>query len=228
MLRHCSTQFCLPSLKAMCNFSAAPHQGGVRTIAIKKQTRFVALDQSLYFQIAETKQFTRRRRSQRRHPSWRSSSWRGQACHLEKIGEGQHYSLELENKMHAEHVKKFTSEGWLEAEVNVLLGIQAHDEAGHVNHLNGDLMVTEILTNWKTNDSPSREAFGDTSSMSLFKTVAIQKTSSISWFKTLATVALVLNLQHTLVQGIGWGLRDRSSDISRSSRHCQLPLFIDI
>ena len=29
----------------------------------------------------------------------------------EKIGEGQHHSLELENKMHAEHVKKFTSEG---------------------------------------------------------------------------------------------------------------------
>jgi len=31
-----------------------------------------------------------------------------------------------------------TSEGRLEAEVNVLLGIQAHNEAGHIDHLKDD------------------------------------------------------------------------------------------
>ena len=40
--------------------------------------------------------------------------------------------------MESGYGKKFTSEGWLEAEVNVLLGIQAHNEAGHIHHLEDD------------------------------------------------------------------------------------------
>ena len=70
---------------------------------------------------------------------------------------------------------KFTSEGRLEAEVNVLLGVQADDEAGHIHHLNGD-QVNSKFNQSESNVSPLLGgALEDTSSMSLFRTVAVLK-----------------------------------------------------